>query len=386
MNKVVGKRSGKSYPVREENLLGQGAEGRAFRLRRLVVKVYSLPLLEKKVRKTEYLISVGKKMARSGASEAFAWPIELATLPGTGEVVAEIQPFVPGMNLQDVIDGLVPAPRWSDAVKAAFALQLATGVAELHALKAEKIVAGDVIKAANVIIDGDKARFIDVSSASVMALRLPDGRFEEAIETIYTPGYRPKEVLDNPGAKPSHNDDRFALAVLLFELFFGRSPTDCPAVVALHPDEAVRKGIFPWLLNSTEYPEPSYQDVDLPELERMFRSAFLTCHTRPSAEDWARALTELNERLAVHIPRWVRTKRLIAAGVSFGNWLLTLPRPVGIRPLYFLALAICVWWAWKNGLLRHAPPPVPETVVEPFRHPGLDGPSPGPEFFKEFFQ
>jgi len=232
-------------------------------------------------------------------------------------------------------------------------------------------VLGDVIKSGNVLIDGDDVTFVDTASVSLFGFRDQGGDVRDAISQLTTPGYVPKEVLDNPGALPSEASDRFALAVLLFELLFGRGPCEVrssPAANGLEPDDLVREGVYPRFRQHPDFDPPTYDPVNLPaEVEQLFLAAFLA-NVRPSAfewseafEDWLLAVTYVDRPRRRRKPRWLR--RL---------------DPVSVTLALIVALAYLARLAWSHYTAERPQevrviPPAPSRPV-------------GPPLFRELFR
>jgi serine/threonine protein kinase len=306
------------------------------------------------------LVSLGKKLDR------FACPTEFVSDPATGEDVGIVMPLVQGETLESLLDsrltGSIPV-----RTKILLAFQIAGAVAGAHALRGPRLALGDVLKAGNVLIDDDQATFVDVPSASLFGYREPSGDVRDAVSRLTTPGYVPKEALENPGAIPCEASDRFALAVVLFELLFGKSPFEvksCPASVGLEPDDAVRRGICPRFVQHREFDPPTYDQVDPPpEVEQLFRAAFLSS-IRPSALEWARALEAWLE--ATRPPdRPARRRRK-------PRWLRRLD-PVTVVLVSIVLLAYAAKYAWT---MFASPEPTPPARSRPV----------GPPLFQELFQ
>jgi len=248
MKQLVGRKTGRRFYVDASALIGRGVEGRVYRCGGECVKVYDTPFTKADAPRMATLVSLGKKLDR------FACPTEFVSDPATGEDVGIVMPLVQGETLESLLDsrltGSIPV-----RTKILLAFQIAGAVAGAHALRGPRLALGDVLKAGNVLIDDDQATFVDVPSASLFGYREPSGDVRDAVSRLTTPGYVPKEALENPGAIPCEASDRFALAVVLFELLFGKSPFEvksCPASVGLEPDDAVRRGICPRFVQHRE--------------------------------------------------------------------------------------------------------------------------------------
>ena len=372
MNRVVGKKTAASYSLNPLALIGQGVEGRVFRAGAACIKVVGVPPAGEQVEMLEVLVGLGRRIP------GFAWPTELVSDPASGEVAGFAMKIVPGESLESMRD-----ERATESVpvltKVRLALKVASSVAAAHAHRGPKIVLGDVIKAGNLVIEGDDCAFVDAGSVSLFGFRGPGGQVRDSISTLRTPGYVPKEVLDNAGALPSHAQDLFALAVVQFELLFGRSPHEvrpCPESIGLDPDDAVRRGLFPRWVKDPVFEAPSYDPVDLPdEVERLFRASFLATALRPSSSDWCTALEAWLEAVTPkparrprkpprrRLPRWLPSFDLLLNRIA-----------ILVIALYLLSQA--ARWAWNLCWSPYTPPPIPPAPSRPV----------GPHAFKDIFR
>jgi DNA-binding helix-hairpin-helix protein with protein kinase domain len=366
MDRVVGKKTGQRYSLGPRALVGQGVEGKVYRCGDSCVKVLASPLKGDDTSKIAALVALSTRV------DGFAWPTEIVTDPATGEDVGVTMKFVPGESLESVLDaratGTIPFE-----TKLRLALRVSLAVAAAHAHSGPRLVLGDVVKAGNVVIDGDQATFVDTVSATLFGFRVPSGDVRDAISPLTTPGYVPKEVLEHPRALPSEAADRFALAVLLFELLFGRSPHDvrpCPASMGLEPDDMVRQGIYPRWIQHSDFDPPTYDPVALPaEVDQLFRAAFLS-NVRPSALEWSGAFEGWLRALPHGDPLRRRRK-------PRPRWLRRLD-PVSVTFVLIVALAYLVRLAWSNYTAERPPevrviPPAPSRPV-------------GPPLFQELFR
>lgn len=367
MNRVVGTKTAASYPLDSLALIGQGVEGRVFRAGSGCVKVLSNPPTAEQVEKLEVLLGLGRKVP------GFAWPRELVSDPATGEVAGFAMELVSGESLESLRDARATAGMPALA-KVRLALRAARTVAAAHAHRGPRIVLGDVVKAGNLVIDGDDCTFVDAGSVSLFGFRTRGGGVRDAVSTLITPGYVPKEVLDNPGAMPSQASDAFALAVVQFEIFFGRFPHEvrsCPESIGLGPDDAVRRGLFPRWVKDPVFEAPSYDPIDLPdEVDQLFRAAFLASAIRPPASEWCRALEPWLAALArKERRRWWRRRRLPRL-----RWLRGLDRVAVLLLALYLAQSAARWaWAWVTSPPAGSLPPAPSRPV-------------GPPTYKEIFR
>lgn len=366
MNRVVGKKSGRRFSLGPRALLGQGAEGKVYRSGDSCVKILAEPLQGDDAAKVAALVALSARVV------GFAWPTEVAVDPATCRDVGFAMPYVPGDSLEDLLDarrtGAVPVE-----VKARLALRISIAVASAHAHTGPRLVLGDVVKAGNLVIEGDVPTFVDAASLSLIGFRDAGGDVRDALSPLTTPGYVPKEVLENPGALPSEAADRFALAVLLFQLLFGAAPHDVmpgPASIGLEPDDMVRQGVFPRWVRHPVFDPPSYDPVTPPaEVEQLFRAAFLT-NVRPPALAWSEAFERWLESLSPDDPPRPRRRRR-------PRWLRRLD-PVSVAFASIVALACLARLAWSHHTAERPPevrviPPAPSRQV-------------GPPLFRELFR
>ncbi len=286
MDRVVGKKSKKRFSLGAPALIGQGTEGKVYRCGTESVKILKSPLGPGELARMASLVSLARKL------DGFAWPTEIVTDPATGEDVGIAMRFVPGESLESLLDSRSTATIPTET-KVRLAYVIAGAVAAAHDHRGPTIVLGDVIKSGNLIIEGEVATFVDTASASLFGYRDASGEVREAVSQLTTPGYVPKEVLENPSALPSEAADRYALAVLLFELLLGKAPHNVKssqASVGLESDDAIREGIYPRWVQHPEFDPPTYDQVEIPaNVDQLFRAAFLM-PVRPSARDWCAAL------------------------------------------------------------------------------------------------
>ena len=232
---------------------------------------------------------------------------------------------------------------------------------------------GDVVKAGNVVIDGDQATFVDTVSATLFGFRVPSGDVRDAISPLTTPGYVPKEVLEHPRALPSEAADRFALAVLLFELLFGGRPHDvrpCPASIGLEPDDMVRQGIYPRWIQHSDFESPTYDPVDRASRGRPALPSGVPLERPAVGTRMVRSVRRVAPRLASRRPATPKAQ-------PRPRWLRRLD-PVSVTFVLIVALAYLVRLAWSHSAAERLPevrviPPAPSRPV-------------GPPLFQELFR
>jgi len=364
MYRVVGAKTKRSYSLDPGTLVGRGSEGKVFAHGSSCVKVFERGLSDEQVATVTALISLARKVS------GFAWPTEIVNDPATGEPVGFAMEFAPGETLESLVEHkatkAIPV-----MTKVKLALCVAQAVAAAHAHSGPTIVLGDVLKAGNLVIDGDDATFVDAGTVSLKGFRSPGGEVRSSESKLTTPGYVPKEVLDSPCALPSEASDRFALAVVLFELVFGRSPHEvrsCRASIGLEPDDAVRRGLYPRWVSHREFDPPTYDPIDVPAgIDQLFRAAFLVSAVRPSALDWCEAL----DRWLAAITPPVRLKRRRRRP----RWLRRAD-PTTLKIILAVALAYAARWAWA----RYTAPPAPRVI------PPAPSREVGPPLFQEIFK
>jgi DNA-binding helix-hairpin-helix protein with protein kinase domain len=366
MYRVVGAKSGRSYSLDPGLLVGQGNEGRVYAHGDTCVKIFNAPLADNHVATIAALIALSRKVP------GFAWPTEIVRDPATGEAVGFAMPFVRGETLESLLDARATRniPLLS---KVRLALRVAQAVAAAHAIGAPAIVLGDVLKAGNLVIDGEEATFVDAGTVSLRRFRTRSGEVVSSVSSLRTPGYAPKEVLDQPLASPSEASDRFALAVVLFELLFGRSPHEvrsCHAAIGFEPDDAVKLSIYPRWIQHPEFEPPSYDPIDLSQdVDQIFRAAFLASAVRPSALDWCRAIEDWLDDLTPK-PQPRRRRRL-----RLPRWLRRLD-PFTVTVVTLVVLFYAARWAWA----RYTAPPAPRVIPPAPSRPV------GPPLFREIFK
>lgn len=368
MDRVVGKRTKVAYPLTPRAEIGRGVEGRVYRAGDRCVKVLTSPLSADQVGKIEALANLGLKL------KGIAWPIEVVT-DVAGEPTGFVMELAAGETLESLLDARATASIPVEA-KVAIALGLARTVADVHAHRGPRVVLGDVLKAGNLVVGvaNASAMLVDAASVSVFGYRIASGEVRDASSSITTPGYVPREVLDNPRALPSHDADRFALAVLLFQLLFGKPPHEprsSPQAVGFEPDEAVRRGLFFRWAKHPDFEAPRYDPVDLPdEVDRLFRAAFLATAVRPTAADWAAALEAwLDDLTPEEEPPDVAPAPEPAPTSRLG----VLDRAIGIVAAAWILLVLAQW-AWQRVM-----PGAPQPLALPAK-------ALGPRLFPEIFE
>lgn len=275
-------------------MIGQGSEGCTYQ----VDKNRALKIVKDfDATESEKVYAVGKA---GKYLPGIAWPSEPVFDSVTNDPVGFLMPFVKGRSLEECLDNRETAT-FPDVRKIKLALFIASTIERVHELRAPRIVLGDLIKAGNLQVDGDTATFVDALSVSIFGYRTAKGNLTDSISKLSSPGYVPSEVLLNNSVKPSQSADCFALAVLLFQLFFGQLPTEpkpCPDSIGHDCDEAVKLGHYPRYVESTAFEAPKYDSILIPErIDELLRAALLLGNSRPTAKQWVVALKEWLEEV-----------------------------------------------------------------------------------------
>lgn len=374
MKRVVGKSSLVTYPLESWARIGQGTEGVVHKSKGRCVKTYSSPLTDVELERIEAAARLSKILP------GFAWPSEIALDSATGAAVRFVMDHVSGCTLETInqqgCDQDGNEILLVEGEKVHLALQVAQAVAAAHAHVGPRIVLGDVLKSGNLMIDLESvsATFVDTASVNLFGFRDASGEVKDSWSTLNTPGYVPKEVLANPAAIPSQDADLFALAVLLFELLFGKPPHEPKSSnhnVGLDPDDAVRRGLYLRWVRHPDFEAPTYDAIDVPdEIDRIFRAAFLASSRRPDAAEWCAALNAWHDAIRivpeapVAEPSEPRVPKTTLDRISdFATW--------GI--LAFLLAQVAL------GFLDRAIPGAAQTVPIPGRQIG-------PALFREIFR
>jgi serine/threonine protein kinase len=278
-----------SFLVDPSKEIGQGNEGVVSR----ADNVRAMKLIKKgasiDVDKLLALCNVGRKLP------GIAWPTHPLYDEADSECVGYLMQFVYGRTLEDLIDNGETAS-FPPPTKIKLSKAIVATVKRVHENKSPKVVLGDLLKAGNLIIKNESATFVDSYSVSIFNYRTSTGSLTDSFSKLATPGYIPPEVLENPAARPDHAADCFALAVILFQLFFGQLPTEpkpSPNAVGFSPDDAVKQKLFHRYVESKDYEAPTYDPIEVPaKIDDLFRAAFLSVSGRPTPNDWEKALTK----------------------------------------------------------------------------------------------
>lgn len=278
-----------SFLADPEQVIGQGAEGFVYLLDNTksmkIVKDASAIDFDKLIA----LCNLGRKLP------GISWPTHPLYEEADSECVGYLMPFVDGRTLEDLIDSRETASL-PLSTKIKLAKEVVATVKRVHENKSPKVVLGDLLKADNLIIKNESATFVDSYSVSIFNYRTRTGSLTDSLSKLATPGYTPPEVLENPAALPDYAADCFALAVILFLLFFGQLPTEpkpSPNAVGLSPDDAVKQKLFHRYVESKDYEAPTYDPIVVPaKVDDLFRAAFLSVSGRPTPNDWGKALTK----------------------------------------------------------------------------------------------
>ncbi|WP_374791211.1 DUF1036 domain-containing protein [Aerosakkonema funiforme] len=228
---------------------------------------------------------------------SIAWPQELLR-DGNGNCLGFLMPEI--TQAKELFYVYNPkhrkqqAPRFNWYFLHITALNVASIIQALHA---KNYIVGDM-KSQNILVnDRGLVSVIDTDSFQVK---------DPKTGTVYrcfvgTEGFTPSELIgkDLSNLNQTRFHDRFRLAVIIHLLLFGYHPFrgewkgsgDQPG-----EDESISKGYWPYGQNSLFQPSHNTIPLDVvhPEIKKYFLKCFNDGHTspssRPSAEDWFKAL------------------------------------------------------------------------------------------------
>ena len=280
--------------------LRRGGEGAVYDVRdhsHLVAKLYHKAIDQQKAAKLAAMV----KLRTDRLLKLTAWPIEtLHERPG-GTIKGFLMPKVVNHKEIHVLYGVksrlsdYPQARWS------FLIQTAANVARAFSVVHEHgQVIGDVNHGGIFVSDQATVVLVDCDSFQV-ASQGQQFLCEVGIDT-----HTPPELQGRPfhGIVRSPNHDAFGLAVIVFQLLFvGRHPFSGRYLGAddMPIDRAIRELRFAYGASAGAHQmrqppgTPSLEAASLP-VAKMFERAFLQ-QTRPSAQEWVTALSELGQNL-----------------------------------------------------------------------------------------
>jgi DNA-binding helix-hairpin-helix protein with protein kinase domain len=167
----------------------------------------------------------------------------------------------------------------------------------VQAIHTNNYVVGD-LKPENMLVTRDaRVSIIDTDSFQIVDTRT--GKIYRS--PVASPEYTPKEMLDKHAEKVDRSEyqDRFGLAVIIWNLLFGDHPfTGKWSGNGNQPniDQRIKHGY--WMYGSSSKVHPGPLSIPLmiihPQLQKLFRKCFNDGHNkpsaRPSAADWNKAL------------------------------------------------------------------------------------------------
>ncbi|MEQ8604640.1 MAG: hypothetical protein RIB45_15100 [Marivibrio sp.] len=284
-----------------------------------------------------------------GRHRAFAWP-EDAIVDGTGLAVGVVIPEVPGARSLTALSAPKLRRRKAGEIDWRFLHALAANLAHtLDALHAQGFVVGD-LQPDNVLVD-DRAlvTLIDCDS-----WQIPDPREPGApafLCTVGAEGFTAPELIGKSFARTprTRESDRFALAVLIFQLLLGRHPFAGEWIGGGEPptrDQLIKAGDWPHRHGATMIPPKGATPLDAldPRLEALFRRSFEEGIGNPAARPDGR--------------RWQEALCLALAELESCD----------LRPshAYLPTRGACPWCARLSATGSDAFPE-PETPIEPYR-------------------
>ncbi|GMV42887.1 MAG: hypothetical protein AMXMBFR64_46030 [Myxococcales bacterium] len=296
---------GSTADLLPEAQIGAGGEGRVFRVAAwpgVVAKVYHQPTAE---RERKIRVMVAHPPRDPGGHRALAWPLDALYEGGrfVGFVMPLLPRFEPVFTLYNPGARRVARPLTTWADLHAVARQVAEIMDAVHAIGG---VVGDINESNTVVDDGMRVTLVDCDS-----FRIQDPLTGELFRSpVAKPEFTAPELQGRSmgDVHQTLEDDRFGLAVLLFQLLLeGTHPTE--GVLAGPGEPApygarIAAGHLPWVPGRGPYrPKPTAVAVEV--LHPALRSAFVRCFVdgherpdaRPDAARWARLLATAEAEL-----------------------------------------------------------------------------------------
>ncbi|MFT4040994.1 MAG: hypothetical protein QM692_22620, partial [Thermomicrobiales bacterium] len=293
--------SGKRYTLGK--VLGSGGEAEVLAIagdKSLVAKLYRVPPGAAQRAKLEWMIAHPPAVPL-GRGIGIAWPQDLL-LDDSGGLI--------GMLLPRVRDGLPLITAFNPKRRAEelpkfdryHLLLVAQRLAEVvEAMHRAGYVIGDLNESNVLISPAGEVTLIDADSFQVRALR--DAKVTTYRSPVGKPEYTPPEIqgMSFKDVDRKYEHDRFALAVLLFQLLMeGRHPYAGRWLGSGEPptlERSIQQGLYSYSRASTVVqPPPHAPALDwlepglAPLFERSFGMTATSFLNRPSAEEWAQAL------------------------------------------------------------------------------------------------
>ena len=293
-----------------QHLLAKGGEARIFALPdqdSLVAKIWhkSIP---SRVRKVQIMLAYPPEdPLREQGSVSLAWPEDLL-IDGTGRVVGFLMPRITGMR--PIVEYFNPRSRlrtcplfnWRYLLRTA--RNLATVLAALHQ---RGYIVGDLNEQNILVADSALVAFVDTDSFQVI-----DPETGEVFRCrVGRPEYTPPELQGRHLSQVDRTEehDRFGLGILLFQILMegthpflgiyqGRGE-------ALSIPERIQAGFFPYANDPTcpflpPITAPPFTMLP-PPVQRLFLRCFsdgyISPASRPSAQEWASTLAEVENHL-----------------------------------------------------------------------------------------
>ncbi len=352
--------------------VGGGGEGHVFADPadpRQLIKIYKSTPAAEQVEKLRLLVARGIHEPPSlDGYRRFATPEDLAVDPATGAVKGFAMPRIIGA--QPLHAYYTPkSPTYAPApMRAEIAADLARSIAEVHAYAPLKLVVGDV-NDANVLADHmGRVTWIDVDSWQATT---PDGRVLRC--RVGVDEYTPPRLhgVEFGTVDRSPEDDRFGLAVLVWQLRFAWHPFADTSGRTLA--SSIKAGRWPHAAGASASPPPDAAPLqDEPNVfralcVRAFDEGHADPRRRPTGDEWARGIEQARRRSGTPSA----AARVAAAWASAAESLRRIPPGVRAAALVVL-LPIVGFLAGSRGRdgASPPPPPSPASAGVPARTPG----------------
>jgi DNA-binding helix-hairpin-helix protein with protein kinase domain len=282
-------------------MLGKGGEGAVYEVQgaTTAAKIYRDDLRRERAPKIDAMV----RFLPSGLGPVVAWPVDTLSLRNGRQPVGLLMPKISGKK--DVHHVYGPKSRLKDFPRAdwRFLVRTAANIARAFAIVHDaKCVIGDVNERSIMVAQDATVTLIDCDSFQV---ETPSRKFlcEVGVET-----FTPPELQGKPfrGVTRTPNSDSFGLAIIIFQLLFmGRHPFAGRylGVGEMPIGKAIKECRFPYSAQNRALqmePPPGtpplpFAGADVAHLmERAFSSASIASG-RPSAREWASALTSLEK-------------------------------------------------------------------------------------------